>query len=294
MKKNSKIALLGGDRRQTAVGRRLAEAGLDVRAWRVAADGDSRSRFTVYDSINEALYGCDAVVLPFPAACASGNISCPMADGDDFPINELTEHIGKDCRIFGGKLPPSFKESARCAGAEVTDYFESEEVQIKNAVLTAEGAISLAICETDFALWNSECAVLGFGRIGKILSDRLHKLGASVTVCARKSADITWAQALGYSAKRICFENGVSSVASVCADSDIVFNTVPYWLLDESVLKCTDRSTLIIDLASAPGGTDINAAQKYGIRVIRALALPARYSPVTAGNVIGDFIIGSL
>ena len=71
---------------------------------------------------------------------------------------------------------------------------------------------------------------------------------------------------------------------------DVIFNTVPAWVIDESVVKELSPSTLIIDLASAPGGIDRDLAQKCGIKVIWALSLPGKTSPVTAGKIIAQTV----
>jgi dipicolinate synthase subunit A len=67
---------------------------------------------------------------------------------------------------------------------------------------------------------------------------------------------------------------------------DIVFNTVPSLILTNGVLKNTDRNTLIIDLASIPGGVDFEAAGALGIDAYRALSLPGKCSPKAAGEII--------
>lgn len=46
----------------------------------------------------------------------------------------------------------------------------------------------------------------------------------------------------------------------------------------------------IIELASAPYGVDFEAARKNGIDVIRASGLPGKYTPKTAGEIIGKRI----
>ena len=43
---------------------------------------------------------------------------------------------------------------------------------------------------------------------------------------------------------------------------------MPSWVLDSRVLKGFSRDTLIVDLASAPGGIDPAAAKEEGIEVI--------------------------
>ena len=45
-----------------------------------------------------------------------------------------------------------------------------------------------------------------------------------------------------------------------------------------------------MDLASKPGGVDMEAASRLGVRVIWALSLPGKVAPVTAGKIIRDTI----
>ena len=46
------------------------------------------------------------------------------------------------------------------------------------------------------------------------------------------------------------------------------------------------EDTLVLDLASKPGGLDLDAASALNRRVIWALSLPGKTAPVTAGEII--------
>ena len=43
---------------------------------------------------------------------------------------------------------------------------------------------------------------------------------------------------------------------------------------------------MIIDLASMPGGVDFEAAHKLKLDAVRALSLPGKCAPKTAGKII--------
>jgi dipicolinate synthase subunit A len=60
------------------------------------------------------------------------------------------------------------------------------------------------------------------------------------------------------------------------------------------VLRGLSRDTVLIDLASAPGGVDAEAAANLGIRVIFALSLPGKYAPVSAGHIIAQTVLSCL
>ncbi|MBQ2212758.1 MAG: dipicolinate synthase, partial [Ruminococcus sp.] len=67
---------------------------------------------------------------------------------------------------------------------------------------------------------------------------------------------------------------------------NIVFNTVPKLIFDRELLQNTDCDTLLIDLASLPGGVDFDAASALRIDAQRALSLPGKCAPKTAGEII--------
>ena len=75
---------------------------------------------------------------------------------------------------------------------------------------------------------------------------------------------------------------------------DLVVNTVPSMVLREAELADMKPDALIIDMASKPGGVDTQAAARLNRKVVRALALPGKTAPVTAGGIIKDTIYNML
>ncbi len=134
-------------------------------------------------------------------------------------------------------------------------------------------------------LHNSNCLVMGFGRIGKILSKMLAGFGAKVYCEARKDSDIAWIRSYGYTP--INLENLDESLNKF----DFIFNTIPYLILDEKRLKTVDKQCLLIDLASKPGGIDFEKAKEMGLQTEWALALPGKVAPKTAAKYLYDVII---
>ena len=276
-----KIAVLGGDARQSAVSERMKYYGYETIEW-----GTSASTFADYKSvISEA----DIVVLPMPVSGDGCFLFCPLASNSVTPpkISEIFE-LSKGKKVFGGRFSPAVKKYAEDIGVPCVDYFDCDDFQVLNSALTSEGAIFLAMSELKRALFGSKCAVIGYGKIGKTLAPKLSSLGAKVTVSARKSSDIALASAFGYNAIKS------SELEKLEKDTDVIFNTVPYWLFDENLLSKLNKRTFIIDLSSAPGGVDMKAAKKHGIKVISAPGLPGKYAPVSAGNIIADVIVSIL
>lgn len=152
------------------------------------------------------------------------------------------------------------------------------------AIPTAEGAIQIAMEELCITLHDARALVIGNGRIGKLLSARLAGLGAHVTVSARSNADFAWINAMGMQAL------DTRSLAGHLAPFDVIFNTAPTRVLGNAELAEMQEETLILDLASKPGGVDFAAAQQLGRRAIWALSLPGKVAPMSSAVAIRDTI----
>ncbi len=185
-------------------------------------------------------------------------------------------------------LGGNFKDEELITGKKnnnlLIDYFKNEHVKYENAFLTAEAAISFAISETDFSLKNSECLIIGFGRIGKLILKLLTPFSNNITVSARKDVDLALVNSCGY--KSIHTEK-------ICDISkfNIIFNTVPHLILNQEVLGTAKKDIFIIDLASKPGGTDFNYADINKMHCIHALGLPHKISPLSDARILSDSII---
>ena len=74
----------------------------------------------------------------------------------------------------------------------------------------------------------------------------------------------------------------------------VVFNTVPAPVLTKEKLVLMDKNALIIDLASEPCGTDFAAAEELGITAKKALGLPGKFAPKTAGEILKETVLNVL
>ncbi len=154
-----------------------------------------------------------------------------------------------------------------------------------NDVPTCEGAIQLAMEQTEYTLQGAACLVVGYGRIGALLARKLQALGANVTVSARSARDFARIEANGLPALDTC------RLAGHLAKFQIIFNTVPAPILGAAELSELAPGCLIIDLASMPGGIDVDAKLPPSCRLLHALSLPGRVAPLTAACAIHDTII---
>ncbi len=197
--------------------------------------------------------------------------------GENITCLELIEKLKKNnITVISGAISKEIKEKLDKEKITYFDIMQNDALAIYNAIPTVEGAISLAIENTKFTLHNSNCLVLGFGRVGKVLSNTLKGIGANVYVEARKDKDIAEIEILKYNSVRL------ENLENYLQDMDVIFNTIPYMILDEKRLKLVKKDTLIIDLASNPGGVDFEFAKKLDKKVIWALALPSKVAPYTS------------
>ncbi len=285
-----KIGVLGGDSRLVALCGYFSSYGYECAAWGIS---DTESNIPLGDTVKcvdwkSALVGANAVILPLPLTPDGVRLNCGKnTDSRELEIPRVTEiiqNVEKGCTVYAGKVPHLLLRFAAEHNVKIVDYYEFEDFQIKNAVPTAEGAIALAINSLDITLNSAECAVIGYGRIGRTLAQKLRYLGSNVSCVARSRHDLAWGECDG------CTPIPLPKYKDSPVKSDVIFNTIPHLIFDAEILKKLDKETIIIDLASQSGGVDAKAAECLGLNVIKALSLPGKCSPRTAGKIIFDTI----
>lgn len=282
--KNITLTVMGGDARQAAVAAYFARRGARVRCFGVPCVGGERG-IACCRHWREALFGTEGVILPLPATHDSRHLY--MGQGDDAvlapQITEVIDALPVGVFLAGGRMSEALVARARARGFAPFDYFKSEALQRANALPTAEGAVSILMQEVPRTVSGLSLLVTGFGRVGEALVHLLLAMGASVTVAARREEALSRAAALGCAVIDL---KAPTALADREGRFAAIFNTVPSRLFDDEVLATLSRDTLLIDLASAPGGIDAEAAASRGIRTIWALSLPGKYAPLTAGELI--------
>ena len=187
-------------------------------------------------------------------------------------------------RVFAGKALEPLRAECRRRGLPLTDYLRCEDFALRNAELTAEGAVG-CLLQGEGALRGSRVLLVGFGRIGKLLARKLCALGALVTVAARRPEDRALAELLGCRALRIP-ETG-------SAQWDAVVNTVPATLFGAEELAAFGAARLV-ELASPPYGFDPAAAAALGKPIELLSGLPGKCAPVAAAAALRDTIYSVL
>ena len=277
------IAVLGGDKRMNFAARELIRLGYDVRQWGRSADDDAKAFSKI---AKEWFSDVDVLMLPLPTSIDGTHLSTPLCQSAEKLRMETLFCVASQKLWLVGRLSEALHLRAERDGIRLIDYFENEILQLKNAIPTAEGAIEIAMRELPVVLDGTKVAVLGYGRIGEILSQKLKALGAEVTVWARRREVCVRAELLGCKTEQIMGEDSLR----FDTNTRVIFNTVPSRLITHPVLRALSRECMIIDLASAPGGVDFSAAKELGISAIWATALPGKCAPESAGIILGETV----
>lgn len=278
------ILIFGGDLRQIAAAKYFRDAGHDVKIFAVRRN--TLEKYGAGDMFIGKAVPADITVFPLPVSSDGENINCPLSD-ETFDFYETFRSLKAGSRVFVGMANSFEKNFFRELKLNVTDYFESDEIQIENAVPTAEGAIELFFKNEPITLMDAHVVVIGYGKIGAALARRLRLLGANVWVSARSEKDLALAHTDGMT--------GVPLQRFLKEPSrpDCIFNTVPARIFDGNFAKKT-ADTLFIDLASKPFGVTEDAVAVMGEKYIRGSSLPGKTAPVTAGRIIARSILKHL
>ena len=281
MKRAYHFWIIGGDLRQVKLAQLLAQDGHSVQTYAMELRPET-GELTGSDTL-KGVEQADCVILPLPAQGDDGILNAPLS-AQKVPLEAVLDALRPGQLLCGGRLTPEFISRAEARQITARDYFAREELAVKNAVPTAEGAIQIAMEELPTTLYDARVLVIGYGRIGKILASRLRGLGARVTVSARSYRDLAWIETMGYQGER------TDQLEGWLCNYDLIVNTVPAPVLGRRHLEDLAPECLVIDLASAPGGVDLQAASDLGVKAVRALSLPGKVAPVTSGRIIRDTI----
>ncbi|WP_407453405.1 dipicolinate synthase subunit DpsA, partial [Methanobrevibacter sp.] len=268
------ICFIGGDRRSISTALFLKSKGYDVSVIGLK----SNEQLAEYTDLTNAISNSDAIVLPLPLTRDNVSVNAPLSN----EIYYLSDIIKlKPQFIFGGIIKGEFKEQLKKAGIKHYDYYDSEYLTVKNAVLTAEAALSIAINETEGSIYGSKSIVIGYGRIGKQLSKYLKTLGSKVIATSRNEGTLATIEAEGLIPLKTdnCFET--------CLDADYIFNTVPFPVLNPSFFEKCSPDLMFLDLASN-SGIDLAKAKLRNLKCGIYGGLPGKYSSKTAGIYVAE------
>ncbi|MGJ7921011.1 dipicolinic acid synthetase subunit A [Neobacillus sp. LXY-4] len=278
------IAVMGGDARQLEIIRKLTE--MDAKLSLVGFEQlDHAFTGAIKEKIEDLDFSLvDAIILPVPGTSLEGKVETIFSNEKVVLTEEMISNTPSHCTIYSGISNNYLTGITKKANRRLVLLFERDDVAIYNSIPTVEGTIMLAIQHTDFTIHGSNIVVLGLGRVGMSVARTFHALGAKVKVGARRSEHIARITEMGLTPFLL------NDLEQSVKDTDICINTIPYPIVTASVISKMPAHTLIIDLASKPGGTDFRYAEKRGIKAILAPGLPGIVAPKSAGQILANVL----
>ncbi len=228
----------------------------------------------LYKSVDEipSEINADVTVLPIPTKDKDGFLNLKGS------YKTTAENIisRTECKSF------IITCNYECNDRKYADINKFEEFTSMNAIPSAEGAIFEAMKASDIPLFDSKTLVMGFGRIGKIIADRMKSFCSNITVAARNPKDRFSAVAQGM--RSVDF----TALYDEINDYDFIFQTVPHLVLTDKLLQKTRG--IIIELSSKCAGTDYSFATVNKNRLLYCPAIPEKYSKDFAAKVFTDSV----
>lgn len=276
------ISIIGGDLRIVELIKLLTEDKNEICLFGFG-QCEELKRFKQASNLDEALQNAKIVITSIPLSKNGKNVNTVFTE-KTILVEDLFSKANNKIIITGNITEEINKYIKPENNNEIIDILKYEELTVKNVIPTAEGAIQIAMEKSNITLHDSNCLILGFGRIGKILAKMLHGLGANVYCEARKQQDLAWINAYGYNAIHL------NDLNKRLGKFDFIFNTVPHLILDKTNLGLIKNECILIDLASKPGGIDFEEANKLKLKNEWALALPGKVAPKTAAKYIFEIV----
>lgn len=187
--------------------------------------------------------------------------------------------------LVTAKADMALREAALAHGFRLLEYGRLPSFQRENGVVTAEGAVQVAMKHRLRTIGGSEALVIGYGSIGRPLAALLKGLCCSrVDVAVRREEQLWVLKGEGY---HPFLSRDIEERAE---NYDLIFNTAPELLLTRPVLEQLRPGALVVDLASKPGGVDWQAAKELELKAVHALALPGQLTPVSGAVAIRNAV----
>lgn len=275
------ISIIGGDSRQLYAAEYLINRGYKVSIF-ACEHGKFPEKAKRCTDIENAMNN-EIIILPLPVTKNGSILNAPLS-ANEIKIKDITDRINEGHTVFYGMGSISLSRHIQAKSRRSIDYYNIEQLIYKNALLTAEGLISIILDKIPTTLFGMNIAVTGYGRISFFVADKLHKLGAKVSIFARNELQLVKAESMGYSTYQL------KEISKKIAAYDCLINTIPYPVIDRYCINNSKKDCVFIEAASAPYGIDADACSDAERILIKAFSLPGKTAPKSAGIIIGETI----
>lgn len=285
-------AVIGGDMRQVSLIEEFASDANRICYFALCAVPDKRcfsdaSFVSAASSLEEALSLSACIIGPIPLCRKDTSFNQTVLD-EQISEDRLLSGLKSGQSFFGGCIPAGFQSAAVRKGVRIFDLMENPSLSYFNTIATAEGAVCEAIRQSPKNLRKSFCAILGYGKCGRTLLQYLKGMGCRTYVAARREEARAQAGILSD------HTGTLEEFVSLAGEFDFIFNTVPSAVISLETLKKMKPAVTVIDIASAPGGVDFEAARQLGLTALLCPGLPGKYAPVSSAGAVKEIVEKSL
>lgn len=274
-----KFLIIGGDKRNFKLAELLKKDGHEVKTYGLEKIELQTCECT--QKIENIMQHFDAIIGPIPFTNNEETLNAPYSE-KNILLKELLP-ILKEQTLIAGPISETLKQNMLEQKIKVINLMKIEELVIYNTIATAEGAIKVAIENSEINLHESKILILGFGRVAKTLANRLKGLSQNITCAARKQSDFALIETLGFKTQNI---NELKQLN----EYDIIINTVPQVVLNQVCIENINNDALYIELASKPGGIEQELIKTLDFKYISAQGLPGKVAPLASAKYIKQII----
>ena len=270
------VAVVGGDRRMLEHMRQARFAGATVRHFGCAPGAAEAAGAPESSSLAEAIKGARLISAPIPGLGNDNSLYAPSAKVKLFTTSEVLRGAAPAAMMFMGRANAQIQEWARGTNVTPIGYGDDDPLAVMHAVPTAEGAIKVAIENTEETLLGLPTLCIGLGRVGMSVAQAFVAMQAAVTLAARHPSQLARAWAMGTTAMHL------RELPGGIGRFPLIVSSASGMVLTRDLLERTRTDVLIIDLCSPPGSVDFPAAEQLGRKVIWARG-QAGTAPKTSG-----------
>jgi len=270
------VAVVGGDGRMLEHMRLARLAGAKVQHYGLVPGAEEAAGGPAATNLVEAVKGARIISCPIPG----------VGDDDALYAKYTSERLRMTTEVLKGAAPramlftcwstPRMDEWAKGTPVEIIAYGDDDALSILHAVPTAEGAIRVAIENTEDTILGMNVLCLGLGRVGISVVQAFEGLKARLTLAARNPAQL--ARAWAMSADPV----DLRDLGERIGEFPLIVSSASGRVLGEELLARTRPDVVIIDLCSPPGSVDFEAAKALCRKVVWARAQAGR-APRRAG-----------
>ncbi len=154
-----------------------------------------------------------------------------------------------------------------------------------NNIATAEATLSDIVTKVPKNFSDIKVALLGYGQCGKEVYELYKKLNMNIDIYIRREE-----------IKKSIGENGflLTELEENINKYDLLVNTIPANVVDDSLLHNVSINTVLLDLASSPYGWNHELAKYLGLYSYILKALPSLYRFETIGEALSIIVLECL